>query len=526
MDSKLKGTAPVLNIVLLHGWGCDLSSWLPIAAQLQTLGQVVAIDLPGFGANPAIENFSADTLVDFIAAALPDQCVLLGWSLGGMLAVQVAARYPKKVSRVITLASNAKFVATRDYPSAMPQPVNRQFNASFAADPSATLKLFSGLLAQGDSNERALLKKMRDLLAQQTITANWQDALQLLAELDNREILASLPQPGLHLLGEMDALVPATAAAALAELNPGQQVQVLTQAAHAVHWSQPEKVIEYIAAFLQATDLQNTLAAEDDLSFKKRVAQSFSRAAYTYDAVASLQRYVGEKLLHRFAGYSAAEVVLDLGCGTGYFTQALQQKFPDAYVLAMDLAETMLQLARERNPWELGVVCGDAEYLPLASASVDVVFSSLALQWCHNLPLLFSELNRVLKPGGKLIFSTLGPETLHELKSAWQQVDGYVHVNRFISGAELRENLQAGNFAVTELSQEFSVLQFANLSDLTRELKALGAHNINRGQAEGLTGRKKIAAFKAAYEHFRRDNSLPATYDVFYVVAEKSSHCP
>lgn len=525
MDSKLKklkSADPIL--VLLHGWGCDSSCWSPLLAQLQSLAQVVVIDLPGFGASPAIEKFSLDAVVDYIAAALPGQCLLMGWSLGGMLAVQVAARYPAKVSRVITLATNAKFVAARDYPSAMPLPVNRQFNKSFAADASATLKLFSGLLAQGDAKERALLKKMRGLVAPQAITANWLEALRLLSELDNRAAFSSLVQPGLHLLAESDALVPATAAAALAALNPGQQVHLLPQAGHALHWSQPEKVMELITAFVQHSVLQNTVLAESDLSFKKRVAQSFGRAAHTYDAVAGLQRAVGEKLLQRLAGDSEVGVVLDLGCGTGYFTQSLQKKFPQAYLLAMDLAEAMLGVTRARNPSGLGLLCGDAEYLPLASASVDVIFSSLALQWCHNLPLLFAELNRVLKPGGKLIFSTLGPETLYELKSAWQQVDGYVHVNRFSSRIELRENLQTGNFSLTELSQEFSVLQFANLSDLTRELKALGAHNINRGQAEGLTGRKKIAAFKTAYEFFRRDNSLPATYDVFYIAAEKLSH--
>lgn len=516
---KLKGSDPIL--VLLHGWGCDSSSWSPIMTQLQSLAQVVAIDLPGFGATPALNSFSLDAVVEFIATRLPDRCVVMGWSLGGMLALQVAARYPEKVSQVITLASNAKFVAVRDYPSAMPLPVNRQFNKSFSADPAATLKLFSGLLVQGDANERALLKKVRGLITQQSITSTWRDALQLLAQLDNREIFSGLSQPGLHLLGESDALVPVNAAPVMAALNALQQVHVLGQAAHALHWSQPEKVIELIAGFLQ-----NISTQEEDISFKKRVAQSFSRAAHTYDAVANLQRDVGQKLLHRIAADSAAKVVLDLGCGTGYFTRALQQKFPEAYVLAMDLAETMLEVARARNSPGLGLLCGDAEHLPLASNSVDVIFSSLALQWCHNLPLLFSELNRVLKPGGKLIFSTLGPETLHELKSAWQQVDGYVHVNRFIPRVALQESLQDGNFSVTEFSQELPVLEFANLSDLTRELKALGAHNINRGQAEGLTGRKKIAAFKSAYENFRRDNNLPATYDVFYIAAEKLSHCP
>lgn len=507
------------TIVLLHGWGCDSESWAPIILQLQSLAHVIAIDLPGFGHSPAIENFSVDAVVDFIVERIPDNCILIGWSLGGMLAVQVAARYPQKISQLITLAANVKFVASRNYVSAMPLVVNRNFNKSFEADPSATLKLFAGLLAQGDIAERALLKKIRSVVADKSITPNWLQALHVLAQLDNRDAFAVLTQPALHILGEADVLVPASAAPVLSALNAHQQVHLLPQAAHALHWSQPEKVIELIATFIQ----QHPTSFDDERSFKKRVAQSFSRAAHTYDTVANLQRNVGENLLRKVGVDLQVKTVIDLGCGTGYFTPHLQKKFPQASVIGVDLAEGMLAVAKARNSEKVSFACGDAEHLPFATESVDVIFSSLALQWCQNLEALFSELNRVLKPNGQLVFSTLGPNTLHELKSAWQKVDGYVHVNRFKTINELHDGLRENSFSLVEFEQESQVLKFEKLSDLTRELKALGAHNINRGQAEGLTGRKKIEAFKSAYENFRNENTLPATYDVFYIVAEKSS---
>ncbi len=521
---------PPLNkqkIVLLHGWGCDSRTWAPILPPLQKLGEVIAIDLPGFGESAKISNYSLNGVVDFIAQQLPDSGVLIGWSLGGMLAVQIAARYPHKVSKIITLAANIKFVAGDDYLDAMHSATNHHFTASFENDPHGTLKIFSGLLVQGDANERALLKKIRALIAIEAVNANWLQALQLLSQLDNRAAFTALAQPGLHLLGEADVLVPASAAPALSAANTRQKIILLPQTCHAVHWSQPEKVMAYIQDFFQRN--QTPLNGYDDapITFdpieKKRIAQSFSRAAHTYDSVAKFQRNVGEKLLHAIECNHTHKIVLDLGCGTGYFTRHLQEKFSQAKIMGLDIAEGMLSVAQEKNPAINTWLCGDAEKLPLANASVDVIFSSLALQWCHNLPELFAELNRVLKPGGTLIFSTLGPDTLHELKSAWQRVDNYVHVNRFRSCEDIKKCLLENSFLLNHFEQQLSALEFEKLADLTRELKFLGAHNINRGRAAGLTGRKKIAAFKTAYESFRRDNLLPATYDVFYIIAEKRS---
>ena len=268
------------------------------------------------------------------------------------------------------------------------------------------------------------------------------------------------------------------------------------------------------------------------------MAHSFSRAATTYDSVASLQRNVGAELLKKAEQNQVAEVVIDLGCGTGFFTPQLQKIFPKALIVGVDIAEGMLQFAREKwgqshlmaNDLESDIhkslndsdpifacACADAEYLPFANQSVNVIYSNFALQWCGNLPRLFAELKRILKPDGQLIFTTLGPATLHELKSAWQMVDNRVHVNQFHERDLLLTHLQQQDFVQIEFEHKPAVMEFEHLSDLTRSLKALGAQNVNRGRAAGLTGRKKIQAFKQAYENFRSNNLLPATYDVFYV---------
>ncbi len=510
----------MINLVLIHGWGCDSRTWQPLLEPLQKMAAVTLIDLPGFGESEPLPEFSLDAVLDKIAAQLPENAVVMGWSLGGMLAVQLAARFPERIRGLITLAANVKFVAAPDYPAAMARATNRQFNQGFAQDPQATLKLFSGLLAQGDAEERSLLKQLRrsDM---GTVTDNWPQALQLLSVLDNRELFAQLTQPGLHLLAEKDALVPVAAAELMTQLNPRQQIQIVKYSAHALHWSQPQMVVDAVARFVKE-QIVKTL----DLD-KKKVAQSFSRAAATYDSVAQLQRDIGTELLAQLpsdfpAHTSAQKVILDLGSGTGFFTRQLAQQYGEAQVVGLDIAQGMLHYAAAQSAG-ISWLCADAEVLPLADNSVDLIFSSLAIQWCNDLPQLLSELARVLKPGGQLHIATLGPNTLHELKSAWQQVDNYVHVNRFQSAQNLTAATESANLFVAQLKQENRSLYYERLSDLTRELKALGAHNVNAGKPEGLTGRARLLAFKNAYEVFRGAQGLPATYDVIYLTANKEA---
>ncbi|MEH6576452.1 MAG: malonyl-ACP O-methyltransferase BioC [Amphritea sp.] len=258
---------------------------------------------------------------------------------------------------------------------------------------------------------------------------------------------------------------------------------------------------------------------------KSRIAESFSRAAVSYDSVAELQHQVGHVLLQRLP-LMEQPVVLDLGCGTGFFTPRLDEQLTPVHLISLDLAQGMLQYARENRVIRNGSwLCADAEALPLADNSVDLIFSSLAIQWCENLPALFSEISRVLRPGGRFVFSTLGPNTLFELRQAWSSVDQFQHVNRFISLETLRQQSQE-YLQIVALDEEDRVLLYPEVRGLTNELKGIGAHNMSAGRQSSLTGKARVIGFKQAYEAFRRDDGLlPATYQVFYGELRKALHC-
>ncbi|AVO53767.1 malonyl-ACP O-methyltransferase BioC [Ectopseudomonas mendocina] len=253
---------------------------------------------------------------------------------------------------------------------------------------------------------------------------------------------------------------------------------------------------------------------------KRQVAASFSRAAASYDAVAELQRNVGTQLLARLPASLQPHRWLDLGCGTGYFTRALAERYVQGEGLAVDIAEGMLQHARPRGG-AVHFIAGDAESLPLQNASVDLLFSSLALQWCSDFPGVLSEASRVLRPGGVLAFSSLCVGTLQELRDSWLAVDGFVHVNRFRHFQDYRQMCTVSGLQVLALQREAQVLHFPDLRSLTTSLKDLGAHNLNPGRPGGLTGRSRIRALIEAYERFRQPDGLPATYHVVYGVLQK-----
>jgi len=252
---------------------------------------------------------------------------------------------------------------------------------------------------------------------------------------------------------------------------------------------------------------------------RARLRASFERASRGYEAAAGLQAQIATELLERLELFRfAPQVVLDLGSGTGRVTGELKRRYPRACVIALDLAPGMLREARRhRRPWRrFERVCGDALGLPLADGSVDLIFSNLMLQWCEPLAVALAEVRRVLRPGGFFALSTLGPDTLHELRSAWAQADGYNHVNRFADMPEVGDALMRAGLMEPVLDVDRIELGYPDVLSLMHDLKAIGAHNVTAGRPRALAGRSRLARVQQAYESFRRDQRLPATYEVIY----------
>ncbi|CAA9890433.1 Malonyl-(acyl-carrier protein) O-methyltransferase [Candidatus Methylobacter favarea] len=258
---------------------------------------------------------------------------------------------------------------------------------------------------------------------------------------------------------------------------------------------------------------------------KNRIKHSFSLASATYDKVAALQRRVGSDLLDSINIANPAGTILDLGCGTGVLTGELLRTVPRAslqQIIALDIAWPMLHTSRNKliNHSNIGYVCADAELLPIIEKSVDLVFSSLALQWCRNLEAVFADIQRILKSRKQLVFSTFGPQTLKELKGAWAEVDDYSHVNEFYSAAQLKHFLQLAGFKDIRIKTKTYISNYYSVWELMRELKQLGAHNALIGRNKKITTRTHMQGMITAYEKHRSGELIPATFEVIIATAE------
>ena len=272
---------------------------------------------------------------------------------------------------------------------------------------------------------------------------------------------------------------------------------------------------------------------------KARVRASFDRAANTYDAAAVMQKLVREEMLNRLDLVNMQpKRILDAGCGTGHASQALMQKYPKAQAISLDLAMGMLHKAQsmstsftQRIKQGLGLskqrlLCADIEQLPLADGSLDMVWSNLAIQWCNDLDAAFTDMHRVLRTDGLLMFSTLGPDTLKELRAASSVDEAHVHVSRFIDMHDIGDALVRAGFAAPVLDVERITLTYDDVIAVMRDLKSIGAHNAADGRSRGLQGRGFLKQLTEKYERFRKDGKLPATFEVVYGHAWKPAARP
>lgn len=251
----------------------------------------------------------------------------------------------------------------------------------------------------------------------------------------------------------------------------------------------------------------------------RAIRRSFDSASGGFDAAAAVHAEIRARLLERLDVVRIdPAVVVDLGAGTGHASRALKDRYSSAQVVAADFAPRMLvQAAKQQRLLRRFVrVATDAHQLALRSGSVDMVFSNLMLQWSHDPDAVFREVRRVLKPNGLLTFTTLGPDTLRELRAAWSKIDTYIHVHRFIDMHDLGDALLRAGFAEPVMDTERLTITYPNLDGLLQELICSGSHNLALGRRHGLTARSALTALGQNYEELRSDGTLPVSLEVVY----------
>jgi len=258
----------------------------------------------------------------------------------------------------------------------------------------------------------------------------------------------------------------------------------------------------------------------------RQVRRAFGRAASSYAATAVLQREVESRLLEQLVYAKQPPTrILDLGAGPGRASAAMRRQFPKAELVALDLALPMLREAGRGWRWytpkakRFGRVCADVRALPFADGSFDLVFSSLCLQWIEDLPQVLDSLRGLLRPGGLLLFSSFGPETLIELRQAFAAADALPHVSSFKPVPAIGDALMSAGFRDPVLDTDRFTLTYSDPRELMRELRGIGAGNAWSDRRRSLTGKTRMQRVFAAYEEFREDGVLPATYEVLYAQA-------
>ncbi len=249
------------------------------------------------------------------------------------------------------------------------------------------------------------------------------------------------------------------------------------------------------------------------------VRRSFDRASSTYDAAAAVQAEIRTRLLERLDIVRLEPTaVLDLGAGTGHASRDLKRRYPSAQVVALDSSLSMLResAGQQRFLRRFLPVCADAHSLPLRSQSFDLVLSNLVLEWCHDPDAVFAEAARVLRPKGLFTFTTLGPDTLKEVRDLWRGVDPFTHVHRFIDMHDFGDALLRAGFAEPVMDTERLTVTYSTLTALLAEIRGSGARNLAQGRPRGLTGRARGAVVRARSEELIRNDALRISVEVVH----------
>lgn len=280
----------------------------------------------------------------------------------------------------------------------------------------------------------------------------------------------------------------------------------------------------------------NAAAYSIDLRAARR---AFERAAATSKGADFLAREAESRMAERLDYLRLTpERILDIGCGNGSSLQMLARRYPSAAILGVDFSLAALKagaggsgFAAQMKHWlakasgvpHRGTLCAELDRLPLAPASASMIWSNLALAWSRDPAAAFGEFARVLAPGGLLMFSTYGPDTLKELRAAFAGIDTHSHVLKFIDMHDLGDMLVAGGFVTPVVDMHLITLTYADIDGLIRDLRASGETNVASNRNRGLLSPAAWRRMVSGYEMLRQHGRLPASIELVFGHAWKGA---
>lgn len=253
----------------------------------------------------------------------------------------------------------------------------------------------------------------------------------------------------------------------------------------------------------------------------KKIAKSFDKAASSYDNFAIVQNEIARRLIERLSFLNISpKTILDLGSGTGYLSKELKKIYPESNITALDLSLNMLNFARKQSNDNF-YINANAESLPFADKSFDLIISSCSMQWVYDLPSLFDDAKRVLTNSGHIIFATFGPDTLFELKESYKSLDNFEYINKFYDIQTIGNIMLSKSFAIPVVDKENICITYSSVITLLKDLRGIGSINTSDKKNKALFCKDKLKKLEKSYrEKFIRDGILPATYEVIYGFAK------
>ena len=256
--------------------------------------------------------------------------------------------------------------------------------------------------------------------------------------------------------------------------------------------------------------------------YKIKILKSFDAKSSSYDEYSFVQKEVSERMIKRLKFLKSKPLnILDIGCGTGYLSNLISRHLPNSNIVCMDFSYEMVSQCKNKNI-KLEPLVADAEYMPFKTSTFDLVISSFTLHWCQQIDKIFSDIFRILKNNGNFMFTTVGPDTLKELRDAYKLIDNYEHINTFDDMHTYGDILLSSGFHDPVMDVERLIIEYKNFNEVLQSLRKTGASTVIYNKSK-FTAKKSLKNLERYYKKNNKNGLFPVTYEMIYGVAWKRS---